>query len=212
MLKGLSLEVLRYCDTHLSNVPDYLTELERKTHLNTMAPQMLSGSLQGRFLSMISRLKQPHLIVEIGTFTGYSALCLAEGLAENGRLYTFEVENTYDEIIQGLQQDVEHCAKIEFIKKSALEYLPHTGWSVDLAFVDGSKKEYLDYLRVLENMMPTGAVLLSDNVLWYGKVAEEIKDHDTSIIDQYNQYLRDSAKWDVVILPIRDGISVAIKK
>ncbi|MBK9270272.1 MAG: O-methyltransferase [Saprospiraceae bacterium] len=212
MLEGLSLDILRYCDTHLSSVPDYLTELERKTHLQTMLPQMLSGAVQGRFLSLLSRLKKPDTIVEIGTFTGYSAMCLAEGLSPMGRLYTFEVDDSYDEIIKRLQENLVLCNKIDFIKGSALKLLPTKNWKVDLAFVDGSKKEYLDYLKVLEPMMPSGSVLISDNVLWYGKVVQENKDKDTLIIDQYNQYLRNSENWDVVILPIRDGISVAIKK
>lgn len=211
MIGGLSLELLRYCDQHTNHIPDYLIDLERTTHRATMAPQMLSGRLQGRLLSLVSRMTRPKTIVEIGTFTGYSALCLAEGLEEEGVLHTFEVSDQYEEIIADLKSRVALANRIVFHKQDVLQYLPGCGLSIDLAFVDGSKKQYPDYLRALTPLMKKGAILISDNVLWYGKVVEPEMDEETAVLARYNQSLRDSGEWDVVMLPVRDGISLAIK-
>lgn len=212
MIKGLSLDLFRYCEQHTNHIPDYLIDLERTTHWSTLAPQMLSGRLQGRLLSLLSRIKGPGTIVEIGTFTGYSALCLAEGLVDEGTLHTFEVSDQYDEIIANLKEKVGLTKKIVFHKEDALQYLSTCRLSIDLAFVDGSKKQYPEYLRALTPLMKKGAMLISDNVLWYGKVLDTEKDADTGILDGYNKSLTESDEWDVVMLPIRDGISIAIKQ
>jgi caffeoyl-CoA O-methyltransferase len=212
MIQGLSLDLFRYCELHSNHIPDYLIDLERITHRSTLAPQMLSGRLQGRLLSLLSRIKRPLTIVEIGTFTGYSALCLAEGLDHEGTLHTFEVSDQYDEIIDQLKEQVSLTQRIVFHKEDALSYLPGSGWAIDLAFVDGSKKQYPEYLRVLTPLMKKGSMLISDNVLWYGKVLDAEKDTETTVLDAYNKSLAESEEWDVVMLPVRDGLSIAIKK
>lgn len=212
MIEFINPEILRYCENLIEGTPDYLDELERKTHLQTLAPQMLSGKLQGRLLSFISRIKQPKLIIEIGTFTGYSALCLAEGLRSDGSMITLEVNSDYDDMIDNIKNQIPLAQKIQFLKESALKYLPECKLHPDIVFIDGSKKEYLKYLDCIEPLMLNGSILITDNVLWYGKVVSEKQDDETRIIDTYNRRLKSSGLWDVMILPVRDGISIATKK
>lgn len=179
------------------------------TNLQTLAPQMISGKGQGRLLSFLSKMQFPKNAIEIGTFTGYSALCLAEGLVENGILHTFEIDSSYDPIIDYARSEVELSKKIIFHKGNVIELIDQIKDSFDLAFVDAAKKDYLLYLQMLEPRMKKGALLISDNVLWSGKVLDENKDQETEILDQYNKYLQKSEKWEVLILPLRDGISIA---
>ncbi|MEO6191128.1 MAG: class I SAM-dependent methyltransferase [Saprospiraceae bacterium] len=207
----LQEELRRYCEENSDVSGAYLAVIERITNLETLAPQMLSGVLQGRLLSTLSKLHKPKCILEIGTFTGYSALCLAEGLIENGILHTIEVDDKYDKIIDFIKSEVPLAKKIVFHKADAIPYIPTLDLSIDLAFIDASKKDYLKYLKIIEPYMNKGSLLISDNVLYYGKVIDKIKDQDTTILNQYNKYLKVSPNWDTMILPFRDGISIAQK-
>ncbi|HRG34423.1 MAG: class I SAM-dependent methyltransferase [Saprospiraceae bacterium] len=212
MIADLGIELMRYCDQKSSPIPDYLQMLERKTHLSTLSPQMMSSSSQGRLLSLLSKLKKPKCILELGTFTGYSALCLAEGLEEDGLLHTFEVVDTYDHIIEFVKKEIPLASKIIFHKQDALEGISNLDLEFDLVFIDAAKKQYPEYLALVSPLMKKGALLIADNVLWYGKVLDENKDQETTVLDHFNSLVSKSGDWDAFILPLRDGLTLAIKK
>lgn len=212
MIADIGIELMRYCDQKSSPIPDYLQILERKTHLSTLSPQMMSSSSQGRLLSLLSKLKKPKCILELGTFTGYSALCLAEGLEEDGLLHTFEVVDTYDHIIEFVKKEIPLASKIIFHKQEALEGISNLDLEFDLVFIDAAKKQYPEYLALVSPFMKKGALLIADNVLWYGKVLDEKKDQETAVLDHFNTLVSESGDWDAFILPLRDGLTLAIKK
>ena len=212
MIADIGIELMRYCDQKSSPIPDYLQMLERKTHLSTLSPQMMSSSSQGRLLSLLSKLKKPKCILELGTFTGYSALCLAEGLDEDGLLHTFEVVDTYDHIIEFVKKEIPLASKIIFHKQDALEGISNLDLEFDLVFIDAAKKQYPEYLALVSPLMKKGALLIADNVLWYGKVLDENKDQETTVLDHFNSLVSESGDWDAFILPLRDGLTLAIKK
>lgn len=201
-----------YCEKHSNTIPEYLNQLERMTYEKCISPQMLSGSIQGRFLAFISQIKKPSLALEIGTFTGYSALCIAEGVAENGVLHTIEISDIYQEFISFAKLQTHLCSKIKFHTGNAKTIIPQINGNFDYVFLDAGKKDYLEFLQLIEGRMNSGSLLITDNVLWSGKVLDEDKDEDTRILHAFNQYLVNSNIWDVWILPIRDGISIATKK
>ncbi len=205
-------QLFRYSELHSNGNTDQLRTIERMTHEKCLAPQMLSGSTQGRLLSFISKIKQAKLALEIGTFTGFSAVCLAEGLSSNGILHTIEISDQFNEFYSYIHENIACSAKIKFHIGDAMDIVPSIEGCFDLVFIDASKKDYLNYLKLIEHKMTSGGILISDNVLWSGKVLDDKKDLDTEILDQFNQYLNDSSYWDVMILPIRDGISLAIRK
>lgn len=203
--------IYEYAESKSGPVSEYLREVERQTYLKTMAPQMLSGHLQGRLLSMLSSLLRPRRILEIGTFTGYSALCLAEGLAEDGELHTIEgnPENAW------LAR--ENFAKSPLGKKvflhqgQALDLLPGLSDKWDIIFLDGDKKGYPEYFRLLASKLEYGGLLIADNVLWDGKISDKCPDTDVIALRKYNDLVQNSSDFQVVLLPLRDGISIARK-
>jgi predicted O-methyltransferase YrrM len=203
-----------YLINHSEKEPELLRSLNRETNLKVLQPRMISGAYQGRLLSLISKIINPKKILEIGTFTGYSTLCLAEGLDKNGQIHTIDVnEELYD-----LQR--------KYFKKSpfndnitqhlgnALDIIPKLDQEFDLIFLDADKINYPKYLELLINKLKKGGVLLSDNVLWDGKVLNEIsqKDISTKAIVEYNKLLNNKLEMDSVILPIRDGITISRKR
>lgn len=210
----LSEDLERYAEQHSEQEPPLLTALTRETHLRILQPRMLSGHLQGRFLSLLSRLLAPTYIVEIGTFTGYATLCLAEGLMPSGHLHTIEANEEYEEIQNKYfgqspyrEQIIQHFAP-------ALEVLPTLPDGIDMVFIDADKKNYLNYFEVVLPKMRPGGVILSDNVLWSGKVVEPVKDSDkhTQILMEYNKRLATDPRLETVLLPIRDGLTLSIVK
>ncbi len=204
-------ELWVYCEKHSTNVDEVLQDLERQTHLRTLKPQMISGLIQGRLLSFISQISQPKYILEIGTFTGYAALCLAEGLSNDGCLYTIEVKNEYAELIEQIAAKSRHFSKIRWIQANAMEWLPANPMPWDIVFLDADKKDYLQYLDILEMQMKPGAILIADNMLWHGKVLAEVKDKETQVLHQYNQRISASPKWKSFLLPVRDGLQISIR-
>ena len=210
----LSEDLERYAAQHSQQEPPLLAALTRETHLRILQPRMLSGHLQGRFLSLLSRLLAPTYIVEIGTFTGYATLCLAEGLMPSGHLHTIEANEEYEEIQDKYfgqspyrEQIIQHFAP-------ALEVLPTLPDGIDMVFIDADKKNYLNYFEVVLPKMRPGGVILSDNVLWSGKVVEPVKDNDkhTQILMEYNKRLATDPRLETVLLPIRDGLTLSIVK
>lgn len=203
-----------YLINHSEKEPEILSDLNRETNLKVLQPRMISGTYQGRLLSMISKIINPKKILEIGTFTGYATLCLAEGLDKNGQIHTVDInEELYD-----LQR--KYFKKSSFNNNitqhlgNALEIIPKLDYDFDLIFLDADKINYPKYLDVLIVRLKKGGVLLSDNVLWDGKVLNEIsqKDKSTKAIVEYNKMLKNRTDMDSVILPIRDGITISIKK
>jgi caffeoyl-CoA O-methyltransferase len=211
MLLNDQPEIYAYCEKHSTRIDPVLNELERQTHLNTLSPQMISGVIQGRLLDFISHISKPKLILEIGSFTGYAALCLTESVDKNTCLYTLEVKNEYDDLINNIASKSEHFHKIKWIKANALEWLPNNPHPWDLVFLDAGKQDYLKYLDILENQMNPGSILITDNVLWYGKVLSPVKDKETQTLHDYNVRISNSPKWKSFLLPLRDGLQLSIR-
>jgi len=207
----LPAPLVSYIEAMTSPEPEYLLALRRKTHLTALMPQMLSGHVQGRFLSFISRMIQPRRILEIGTYTGYSALCLAEGLHPEGKLITIDINEELQNTVQTAVQDAGFADRIEIITGNAAEIIPTLRDTFDLVFIDADKQQYALYLALVLPKMPVGAWLLADNVLWSGRVVEMQKDKDTLAIDQFNRSLADDPRMEQVVLSIRDGITLARK-
>lgn len=197
-----------YLSQNMSAVPDLLVQLEKETWQKLVNPRMCSGAYQGRLLSAISKMIKPSSILELGTFTGYSALCLLEGLALDGKMVSLELNEELSWIHEKYLKD----ARMELRYGNAMETLPLIALSeVDLVFVDADKKNYMNYLHILEGGLQSGAWVLLDNVLWSGKVLEPAVegDIDTIVLQALNQYLAQSSSWETIILPIRDGLTIA---
>lgn len=207
----LSADLQHYAEAHSQAEPPLLAALSRETHLRVLQPRMLSGHLQGRLLSLLSKLLSPSYIVEIGTFTGYATLCLAEGLPPEGVLHTIEANEEYQPIQDKYFQQSPYHSQIVQHFAPALEVLPSLPDGIELVFIDADKKNYLNYLEAILPKMRPGGVILSDNVLWSGKVVEAVKDNDkhTQILMEYNQRLATDPRLETILLPIRDGISLA---
>ena len=212
-MNSISEELLKYCITHSSKESEILKELNRQTHIRTLNPRMICGKYQGRFLSIISKIIRPKKILEIGTFTGYSTLCLAEGLDKGGRIDT--IDNNFE-----LKKIQNHFFNLSKLQKQinqftcdAIKIIPKLKDKYDLIFLDADKKNYLNYLNLIIPLLKKKGVLVSDNVLWSGKVLNKKKNKDieTEVLKKFNQQLSNHKNLQTVILPIRDGISLSIK-
>jgi len=203
-----------YVCMHTSEEDDLLKELNRQTHLKILQPRMLSGHFQGRFLSMISKMIQPTSILEIGTYTGYSALCLAEGLKSEGKLLTIDKNPELEDFVRNFFEKSAYSENIEFVIADAMKYIPTIKQSFDLVFIDADKGNYLNYYKLVIDMIPSGGYLLADNVLWSGKVIDEksVNDKDTKAIMEFNLYVMNDIRVENVLLPIRDGLLLMRKK
>ncbi len=206
-------KLLNYCITNSSRESEILRELNRQTHIRTLNPRMICGKHQGRFLSMISKIIKPKKILEIGTFTGYSTLCLAEGLEKEGEIDT--IDNNYE--LKKIQNYFFNLSKLQDkinqFTCDAIEILPKLKDKYDLIFLDADKKNYLNYLNLIVPLLSKKGVLISDNVLWSGKVisVNENNDSETEILKKFNHKLSNHKNLETVLLPIRDGISLSMK-
>ena len=203
-----------YIITHSQKEPEFLAKLNRETNQKILQPRMLSGHYQGRLLSLLSKIIRPKTILEIGTFTGYSALCLAEGLAENGKIHTIDIN---EELYDFQKKYFEASPYKDDIKQhlgDALEIIPQINEQFDLVFIDADKPNYPAYFDLIINKMNSGGVILSDNVLWSGKVVEELKpdDESTKALLMYNEMLANDTRVESIILPVRDGLTLTRKK
>ena len=213
-MEFISNTLYDYVVAHSQEEPPLLADLSRQTHLKVLQPRMLSGPLQGRFLSVLSKLLQPKRILEVGTFTGYATLCLAEGLTKDGQIDTLDKNEElvnfqrsfFDRSPWG-KQIHQHCG-------DAIEIIPTLEGQYDLVFLDADKKNYLNYLELLLPKIKKGGLLLSDNVLWSGKVLEETQknDRDTAVLKKYNQKLAKHGQLETVLLPLRDVLTLSRKK
>lgn len=193
-----------------------LHELDRETNLRAVAPRMLSGHIQGRLLEMLVRMARPQRVLEIGTFTGYSALSMAAGLEEGAELHTVEVDDEQEEFIRSYFARSPHGRKITLHIGSALDIVPKLGGEFDLAFIDGDKREYPDYYRMLMGddsgrpLVHSGSVLIADNILWSGKVVQPVAHNDrhTQALLEFNRMVAEDPRTENVILPLRDGLNL----
>ena len=203
-----------YLINHSEKEPEILSDLNRETNQKVLQPRMISGAYQGRLLSIISKIINPKKILELGTFTGYSTLCLAEGLDKNGQIHTVDINEELYDLQRKYFKKSSFNSNITQHLGNALEIIPKLDHDFDLIFLDADKINYPKYLDILIVRLKKGGVLLSDNVLWDGKVLNEIsqKDKSTKAIVEYNKMLNNRTDMDSVILPIRDGITISIKK
>lgn len=208
----LPQNISKYSENHTEKESELLKELNRETHANILKPRMLSGHFQGRLLAMWSKIIQPKLILEIGTFTGYSALCLAEGLAENGKLITIEVNEELQEIAQKYFQISDYKTQIQQKIGDAELIIPTVPNEIDLVFIDADKKSYYNYYHLVFEKVRKGGIIIADNVLWSGKVAKEGKiDKDTQTLIDFNAMVQNDSRVENLLLPIRDGLMIARK-
>ncbi len=201
-------QLQQYANQHSSQEPELLHQLNRETHEKVLQPRMLSGHFQGRFLSMVSHMLQPKTILEIGTYTGYAALCLAEGLADGGTLHTIDKNDELEPHITKYFERSPLGKKIHMHWGDALEVIPKLNLQPDLVFIDADKENYSNYLDLVLPHMPVGGHILADNVLWSGKVLHEAnpKDKETQALQAFNQKVAQHKELDKVLLPIRDGL------
>lgn len=202
-------EMDRYLETHASEEPDILKRLRKETYRKTTQPHMISGYQQGILLSIISKMMRPEKILEIGTFTGYATLCLAEGLPENGKLLTFDINEDLAYIPRKYFTESRFSDQIDFRLENALDFLKTSDDVFDLVFIDADKENYVEYLKLIKPRTRSGSVILFDNVLWYGKVLEEHpKQKSTQIIRELNEMASKDPDFENLILPLRDGLNV----
>ncbi len=207
----VNIKLEEYSIENSMDIPQYLMDLERETNLTKLMPQMLSGRLQGRLLSILSKIINPQNILEIGTFTGYSALCLAEGLRENGKLITLEFDAELKTIIDKYIGKSPYKNKIQLIIGDALKIVPELAETFDLVFLDAHKPDYLNYYKTLIPKMKSSGIIVADNVLWSGKVINELNDKTAKAIDDFNKFVKNDKQTENIILPIRDGLSLIRK-
>lgn len=200
-----------YVVQHSQKEPLLLQQLSKETWQKVLNPRMLSGAYQGRVLSMISKLIQPKNILEIGTYTGYSALCLAEGLASEGTLHTIDKNEELMTLQTNYFSQSPYKNQIKQYVGNALEIIPNINQKFDLVFIDADKSNYINYFHLIIDKMNKGGVILSDNVLWSGKVVEKLnpKDEDTKTLLAYNKLLNSDDRIETVLLPIRDGLTIS---
>lgn len=209
----LSPDMDQYLERHTSKESDLLVRLREETYKNAPQSHMISGIQQGRFLSVISKILSPDRILELGTFTGYATLCMAEGLAKDGKITTLDINEELAYLPQKYFAESEFSEQIEFRLQDAREYLKNSDEIFDLVFIDANKSAYVDYFHLIKPRLKSGSVVLFDNVLWYGKVLEENpKSKMTKKIKELNDIASDDTDFDSFILPLRDGIHFLRKK
>lgn len=203
-----------YCCEHTSNESPILAKLNRETHVKILQPRMLSGHFQGRMLSMLSKMIRPERILEIGTYTGYSALCMAEGLTKNGKLITIDVNAQLEDFVRDFFAQSDFDKQIDYRIGNAMQLIPTLAEQFDLVFIDADKQNYINYYNLIFDKVKPGGYILSDNVLWSGKVVQQTGkiDKDTQLLQTFNAMIQNDDRVENILLPIRDGVMIARKK
>lgn len=209
----LDPKLLNYCEDNSSEEAELLYKIDRETNLEVINPRMISGHLQGRFLSLISKLQQPKYILEIGTYTGYSALCLAEGMPSDGKLITLERNKELEPRVRAYFDESGYGSQMEIKIGNALEIIPTLENEIDLVFIDADKGNYVNYLSLVKPKLKKGGLIIADNVLWSGKVIKEVQpgDKDTQEILAFNRLSTEDSDFENVLLPLRDGLMILKK-
>lgn len=212
-MEFIAPEIEAYAENHTSVESNYLEELNRETYQKVLIPRMLSGHLQGRVLSMFSKLKQPENILEIGTYTGYSALCLAEGLTSSGELHTIDINEELEPMSRKYFDKSPYGNQIIQHFGNALEIIPTLSKKWDIVFIDADKANYINYYNLVVENMNIGGLIICDNVLWSGKVLlkDDGLDEDTLSLKRLNQLIQKDSRVENVMFPIRDGLSLIRK-
>ena len=203
-----------YILQHMDEESDYLKALYRQAHLKLINPRMTSGHLQGRLLKMLVQMVRPRRILEIGTFAGYSALCMAEGLADGAMLHTYEIDDELEDFTRPWIEGSPHGHKVCFHIGNALDEVPQLGETFDLVFMDGDKRQYMDYYELAMQYTSPNAIILADNTLWDGHVVEKayLCDRQTVAINEFNAFVAADQRVEKFILPLRDGLTMIRKK
>jgi caffeoyl-CoA O-methyltransferase len=211
-MEFISKELTEYIENHTQAETGLLKKLSRETYANVLMPRMLSGQVQGRFLSMISNMIKPEAILEIGTYTGYSAICMAEGLRPGGKLYTIDINEELETMVRRYFKEADLEKLIEYRIGNALDIIPFLNTMFDMVFIDADKENYLNYYHLVFNQVKTGGYIIADNVLWSGKVVEKNKiDKDTRALMNFNDYVHQDPRVENMLLPLRDGLMILRK-
>ncbi len=205
-----SPEVIAYCELHTSPESQILNELNRETHVNILNPRMLTGNVMGSFLRMISEMIKPRRILEIGTYTGYSAICLASGLSDDGLLYTIEINKELEEVINRYIEKSGLAKKVNLFFGDACDIIPLLNEEFDLVFIDANKEQYPEYYQLVLEKVRHGGFILVDNALWDGKVLNP-EDNETKTIAEFNEFVQKDGRVENVLIPVRDGIMMIRK-
>ena len=208
------MDLDNYILSHIDTEPEYLYRLWRATNIYMLHGRMASGHLQGRLLKMLVRMIRPKNILEVGTFSGYSALCMAEGLDDGGKVYTFEINDEQEDFTRPWIENSPLVDKIEFIIGDAITEAPKLGIAFDMAFIDGDKRTYVETYEMALSLLNSGGFILADNTLWDGHVTDPAydKDHQTQGIRRFNDHVAQDDRVEKVILPLRDGLTLIRKK
>jgi caffeoyl-CoA O-methyltransferase len=212
-MEFISQELDKYVCDHTEKEPTLLYELNRRTNLEVLRPRMLSGHFQGRVLSMFSHMIRPMNILEIGTYTGYSALSFAEGLQKGGKVITIDINEELEEIVNHFIDQSEYKENVEMIVGDAMKIIPTLDIEFDIVFIDADKQNYSAYYDIVFDKVKTGGYIIADNVLWSGKVVEdyETTDRDTQLLMEFNLKIQKDARVQNVLFPLRDGLMIARK-
>ncbi|RPA66030.1 O-methyltransferase [Cyclobacteriaceae bacterium YHN15] len=213
-MEFIAQDLLDYCEKHTTEEDPILKHIQRETFAKVLMPRMLSGHLQGKTLEMLVKLLNPKTILEIGTYTGYSGICMARGLGEKGKLITLDINDELESMVRGFFEKSGLMYKIDYQIGNALDIIPSLQGNFDMVFIDADKANYINYYDLIVDRVNPGGVILADNVLWSGKVVvEEGKkvDKDTKIILDYNRMIQEDPRVENVLLPIRDGLMLARK-
>lgn len=213
-MEFIAPELLAYCENHTTEEDDLLKHITRETHAKVLMPRMLSGHLQGKTLEMLVKLLNPKVILEIGTYTGYSGLCLARGLGEKGKLITLDINDELETMVRGFFEKSGISHKIDYRLGNAMKLIPEINENFDMVFIDADKANYTNYYNLVIDKVNPGGIILADNVLWSGKIlVEEGKkiDKDTQALLDFNRMVQNDSRVENVLLPIRDGLMIARK-
>jgi len=207
-------KIENYALLHSQPESDILKKLNRETHAKVMMPRMLSGHMQGNVLSMLSKMLQPKQILEIGTYTGYSGICLAQGLQENGKPHTIDINDELEAMVRSFFEEAGLSDKVNYYLGNALSIIPTINETFDLVFIDADKKNYAAYYDLVFDKVRSGGYIIADNVLWSGKVLDDESkmDVDTKAIHDYNKKIHNDSRVEHMLLPVRDGLMIARKK
>jgi caffeoyl-CoA O-methyltransferase len=208
----ISHELNQYLTEVCEPEPELLQRIDRETQLEVLMPRMLSGHFQGRVLSMLSKMMNPKRILEVGTFTGYATLCFAEGLAEDGKIITLDINEELEDRVRGYFEASAYAAKIDYRIGHAMVLIPQIEDIFDIVFIDADKKNNVNYYALIFEKVRKGGLIIVDNVLWSGKVLTKINDKDTSNIYTFNEMIAADSRVEKLILPVRDGLFIIRKK
>ncbi len=213
-MEFIAKELDHYVEKHTTKESDLLYQLNRETHLKVLNPRMLSGAFQGRFLSMISKMIQPKRILELGTYTGYSAFSFLEGLDPNGKIITIDINEELEDMVRKYIAEFDAENRIEYILGNAVEIIPTLKDQFDLVFIDADKENYCLYYDLVFDLIKPGGYILADNVLWSGKVVGDYdkSDKDTRVLMDYNRKVTEDTRVETILLPLRDGLMLTRKK